>query len=167
MRYCSPVDVLLSALPAASPTPLGSVRSRPKVPGRPVLALTVRVAPVPVMPVIDAEPAPLPDNEKFDVPTPVTVSLNVTVQLTVAALVGLGSARVIETTVGAVLSIVYACPVNVALNWLAAASMMPDVSDRLRRRPPSPDPVLAVTVRVVPEPLTPVIDAPLGPVAAR
>src|SRR5207244_1408713 len=35
-----------------------------------------------------------------------------------------------------------------------------------RRRPPSPDPVLAVTVLVVPVPLSPVIDAPVGPVDA-
>ena len=76
------------------------------MPGTPVLAVTVRVVPVPLMPVIDAVPAPVPESEKFDIATPVTLSSNVTVQLTLVALVGVGSARVIETTVGAVLSIV-------------------------------------------------------------
>ena len=132
----------------------------------PVLALTVRVGRVPVMQVIVAVFALLPESEKFGISTPVTVSSNVTVQATLAAFVGVGPASAIETTTGAVLSIVRALPMNVALNGLAEASMMPEVSDRLRRRSPSPDPVLAVTVLVLPVPLNPVIDAPLGPVDA-
>jgi hypothetical protein len=45
-------------------------------------------------------------SEKSAALTPVTDSLNVTVKFTVAALVGSASARMIDETVGAVLSIV-------------------------------------------------------------
>src|SRR5947207_1390226 len=38
--------------------------------------------------------------------------------------------------------------------------MMPEVSERSSSSSPSPGPVSAVTVHVVPDPLTPVIDAP-------
>jgi hypothetical protein len=132
-----------------------------------VVALTLNVVPDPVMPAIDAVPAPLPDSEKFGIAIPVTGSSNVTVQATSDAFVGDASARVIETTVGAVLSIVYAAPVNGALNGLAAPSMMPETFDKLRRSCPSPVPVLAVTVLVIPLPVTPASAAPLGPVDAR
>jgi hypothetical protein len=76
----------------------------------PVPAATVYVAPLPVTPVTAGDPdSPLAATEKFDplAATPVTGSLNVTVQETLAALVGLGPARVIEDTVGACRSIVH------------------------------------------------------------
>jgi hypothetical protein len=132
-----------------------------------VVALTLNVVPDPVMPAIDAVLAPLPESEKFGIAIPVTGSSNVTVQATSAAFVGDASARVIETTVGAVLSIVYAVPVNGELNGFAAASTIPETFDRLRRSSPFPVPVLAVTIRVVPVPVSPVIAAPFGPVDVR
>jgi len=51
--------------------------------------------------------APTPNRRrlKFPAPTPVTGSLNVTVQETLDAFVGLGSPSVIELTVGAVVSL--------------------------------------------------------------
>ena len=51
-------------------------------------------------------------SEKLPLATPVTGSLKVTFQCAEAALVGEASARVIEDTVGAVLSIAYVCPLN-------------------------------------------------------
>ena len=64
----------------------------------PVVAVTVRVVPEPLTPVILA-PVP-PTSEKFDVATPVTDAANVTVQLTdVLIQAGLVEARLIELTV--------------------------------------------------------------------
>ena len=54
---------------------------------------------------IDA-PVTVGESEKSAASTPVTDSLKVTVQLTLAALVGVAPARLIEVTVGAVLSTV-------------------------------------------------------------
>jgi hypothetical protein len=56
--------------------------------------------------VIDGEVRPVLARLKIPVVTPVTGSLNVTVQVTLDALVGLAEPRTIEVTVGAVLSIV-------------------------------------------------------------
>ena len=80
----------------------------PRVPEPvPVDAVTVYVVPLPL-----AEPEKAGDvrppltRVKLALATPVTDSLNVTVQLTVAALVGLEAFATIEVTVGADLSIV-------------------------------------------------------------
>src|SRR4051794_41610122 len=86
------------------PTPGCSNPSRPS-PG-PVLAVTVRVVPEPVRPVIDAPVAALPDSEKFAADTPVTASENVTVHDTLGAFVGFASAVTINDTAGAVRSTV-------------------------------------------------------------
>src|SRR5262249_42962238 len=91
--------------------------------------------------------------------TPLTDSLNVTVKLTVPAAVGLGDARLIETTVGGVRSNVYAWPAveNGALSVWPGTSQIELSLTRLRRRVASPGRAFAVTVYVVPEPDTPVI----------
>src|SRR5438132_1627876 len=81
-----------------------STRFRPSDPlPVPVLAVTVYVAPLPVTPVMLGVVSPLFARPKSPVPTPVTFSLNVTVQLTVVALVGLVPVT-IEETVGGVVS---------------------------------------------------------------
>src|SRR5690349_9377852 len=84
------------------------MRFRPSVPlPEPVLAVTVYVAPEPLRPVIAGEPPRPPlASMKSLASTPETLSLNVTFQFTLEALVGLGFARAIETTVGTVASIV-------------------------------------------------------------
>jgi hypothetical protein len=66
----------------------------------PVFAVTVHVVPLPVT-LVTLVPVP-PVRLKFDAFTPVTLSLNVTVQDTVEPLDGLVPARLIETTFGAI-----------------------------------------------------------------
>src|SRR5947207_14656457 len=86
-------------------------RSRRIVPSPlPVLTVTVRVEPLPPTPVTEAPVTPVVVSTKSPFDTPLTASENVTVKLTLAALDGFASARVIETTVGGVLSIVYVWP---------------------------------------------------------
>ena len=68
----------------------------------PTVTGTVHVAPLPVGVPSVAPVDPVPVIAKFAAVTPVTASLNVTVKLTVVAPVGFGSARVIETTFGAI-----------------------------------------------------------------
>ncbi len=72
----------------------------------PVEAVTVRVAPEPETPVTDGVPVMPPPccSEKLPVATPVTDSLNVTVQETEQAFVGAADTRAIEETVGACVS---------------------------------------------------------------
>ncbi len=66
----------------------------------PVLTVTVRVAPDPLTVVMMGTPViPVRVRLKSASSTPVTISENVTVNLTVAALVGLGLARVLDVTV--------------------------------------------------------------------
>ena len=65
----------------------------------PVLAVTVHVVPLPVTAEMKAPLTPLAASANALASTPVTLWLNVTVHDTVAALVGLESARLIETTV--------------------------------------------------------------------
>ena len=91
---------------AVSSIESSSTRFRPSVPlPEPVLAVTVRVAPLPVTPVIaGVPPRPLFASAKSLGSTPVTGSLNVTVQLTLEAFVGFASARPIDETVGAPVS---------------------------------------------------------------
>ncbi len=72
----------------------------------PVLTVTVRVAPDPLTVVMDAPVIPVGVRLKSAASTPVTISENVTVKLTLARLVGLGLTRTLETTLGEVLSIV-------------------------------------------------------------
>src|SRR5215218_4089527 len=100
-----PVPVPPSLLPEPSTIVSLSLRFRPSVPlPVPVDAVTVRVAPEPVTLVIDGDVRPEFASAKSAASTPVTLSLNVTVQLTLDAFVGLEPARLIETTVGAVAS---------------------------------------------------------------
>jgi hypothetical protein len=56
--------------------------------------------------VIDAPLTPAGASAKSAALTPLTLALNVTVKSTLAAALGLGSARLSDTTVGAVLLIV-------------------------------------------------------------
>ena len=72
-------------------------------------------------------------------------------------------------TVGAVLSTVRTVPVeNATDSELPAASLMAGVRTvRSRRRVPVPEMVPTVTVRVVPDPLMPVIVAPVTPTGVR
>ena len=85
-----------------------STRFSPSVPTAvaiPVLAVTVQVVPLPTTAVM-AEPVTVPvaANEKSLASTPVTASLNNTVQETLLAPVGLPKSRVIDVTVGGVVS---------------------------------------------------------------
>ena len=107
--YSGPVNgtpVAESALPATSLMPAVAVRFSPSVPPTdPVLTVTVRVAPVPAIDVIDV-PGAVPTSVKLLAVTPVTGSENVTVKPTLAALMGVASTSVIAVTEGGVLSIV-------------------------------------------------------------
>src|SRR5437879_3566673 len=114
MSYASPLSVAVDALPARSWMPDGADRSRPRVPAGPVVAVPVLVVPAPVTLLMDAPAAALPDSEKFDAPTPVTASENVTVHETLAAFVGFASATVIDDTVGGMLSLCGMLPHDVA-----------------------------------------------------
>jgi hypothetical protein len=80
----------------------------PKLPSPlPVAAVTVYVAPLPLKPVTETPVSPVPTTRaKLLWATFVTDSLNVTVQETLEAFVGDDPARVIDDTVGAVVSIV-------------------------------------------------------------
>ena len=72
----------------------------------------------------------------------------------VAAVLGFGPTRVIETTVGAVLSITIVWPVKLPLpvpvppSLLPTSSVIESSSVRSRRSVPSPAPVVTVTVSV-------------------
>jgi hypothetical protein len=91
----------------------------------PVDAVTIHDVPEPVTFVISGEPPkPVFTSVKFDAVTPVTGSLKVTSHCTLDAFVGDGVCRLIEETVGGVLSTVTALlPVEVELPrssiWLA------------------------------------------------
>src|SRR5262245_11435751 len=87
---------------------------KPSVPlPEPVDAVTVRVVPDPGTLVIAGEPpSPAFANAKSVLSTPVTDSLNVTVQSTDAAFEGVEPTRTMELTVGAVRSSVYTWPVK-------------------------------------------------------
>ena len=60
--------------------------------------------PLPLTLLIEAEETPVVTSVKSPVVTPVTLSLNVTVKCTLLAFVRLASARLMDETVGAVLS---------------------------------------------------------------
>ena len=82
-----------------------STRFSPRPPDPvPVVAVTVRVGPLPVTDVI-APPATPPERTSAKSPasTPVTDALKVTVHVTVPALVGLAAARATDRTVGGVI----------------------------------------------------------------
>jgi hypothetical protein len=85
----------------------------------PVDAETVYAVPLPDTPVIAGVGPDSPEatSEKFDADTPVTLLLKVTVHWTSAALVGVALARLIDVTVGGVVSIVQV-KVVVELVWL-------------------------------------------------
>ena len=128
------------------------VRLSPSVPlPVPVEAVTVYVDPpaAPVTPVIaGVPPRPVLTSPKLPTPTPLTFSLNVTVQETVPALVGLGDARTIEDTVGGVRSIVYRAPTIVLASLWPLASSTPVREARFSPSVPLPVPSVAVTVHV-------------------
>ena len=105
------------------------------------------------------------------VPVTLTASLNVTVIAInwVALYEPSVRAEVTLVTVGAVLSTVRSVPaLNSTVRALPAASVIAGVTlARLTRIVPSPVPVLTATVQVAPEPVTPVIEAPLTPDVVR
>ena len=70
------------------PVPLTTSRCSVPVP-RPVLTVTVHVVPEPLTPATDAAVMPLVATAKLPAVTPVTASLNVSVYVTVSAIVGL------------------------------------------------------------------------------
>src|SRR3712207_1730375 len=97
---------------------LGAARFSPIVPSpEPVAAVTVQVVLEPVTPVSDEPVSPLGSRTKSPASTPPTFSVKVTVQETDAPLVDGAPVRLIEETVGAVLS-----TVNVLLAALAAVA---------------------------------------------
>src|SRR6266566_2089234 len=78
-----------------------STRFSPIVPlPLPVLTVTVRLAPVPLTPVIDGPETPVVASAKSDAPTPNTFWLKVTVKSTLPAFVGVAPARTIDETAG-------------------------------------------------------------------
>ena len=100
-----PLPVPPSLFPAMSLIESSSASLRPSVPSpEPVDAVTVYDVPDPLTPVIDVPERPAPVRAKSVASTPVTVSLNVTVQRTDEALVGVASRRVIPVTDGDVRS---------------------------------------------------------------
>ena len=106
--YTSPVKLPLpNPVPPTGRLPMSttvssSTKFRPSVPSpMPVFTVTTRVLPVSALtPAIDAPVRPVTARAKSAVPTPVTGSLKVTWNWTVAALVGFGSRRTIDVTVG-------------------------------------------------------------------
>ncbi len=119
---------------------------------------------------IEGELRPLLASVKSEESTPVTDSEKVTVHCTEEALVGEPVTRVIEEAVGAVLSTVTTVPVV----KVEGESALPAVSrivllasSTSSRIVPSPEPLSTVTVRLEPEPLTPVIEAPETPLVVR
>jgi hypothetical protein len=124
------------------------------------LAVTVHVVPLPVtVPIV----APLPVRLKFDAFKPVTLLLNVTVHETVAALVGLVPARLIDSTFAA---IAYASPVvNGRLpTGLVSLSATPVELSMLIPTDPVAVPTVTGIVHVVPLPVGVPTVAPVEPV---
>jgi hypothetical protein len=124
----------------------------------PTLAVTVRVVPLPVTPVIEAPEDPVPVSSKLPAAPPVIALLKVTVQLTVAALVGLLPTRVTERTEGGRVK-VSPVPKGSPPTGLLSASAIPVELAILNPIEPRAVPRSTVTVRVVPLPVTPVIAA--------
>ncbi len=90
---------------------------RPSVPlPVPVFAVTVHVVPEPVVEVIDGAVRPPLTSAKLPFATPVTDSLNVTVQETLVAFVGDAPARVI-VTVGCTESYVREMTLEAVFGW--------------------------------------------------
>jgi hypothetical protein len=108
IEYSWPVnDVVASVFWARSLIPVPFARFKPRLPSPPpVDALTVQEEPDPVTLEIDAPETPVGASAKFPLATPVTASLNVTVQETDAAFVGEAPARLIAVTDGFSVSIV-------------------------------------------------------------
>src|SRR5262245_12326591 len=95
-----------------------STRFRPSVPlPVPVFAVTVYWFPLPLTVVIVA-PATVPVVARVKSPasTAVTLSLNSTVHDTLAAFVGVVPTRLIDSTVGAIVSVVYATVLSVLVD---------------------------------------------------
>ncbi len=114
----------------------------------PVDAVTVHDAALPDTPVIAGDPdRPVLTKVKLPAATPVTDSLKLTVQATLAAFDGVAPARTIPVTVGAVLPTVYTGPVTGApCNAWFDESLIEPADDRFNPNEPLPDPVLALTV---------------------
>src|ERR1043165_7942573 len=115
--------------------------------------------------------------------SPCTGSLNVTVKLTLGELVVVAPTVLMERGLGTILSILKLGPLKgrpagntlgctlpttaLLTTALPARSLIPVALVMLRPRVPLPEPVLTVTVQVVPLPVTLAILAPVMPLAAR
>src|SRR4051794_17613120 len=151
MSYVAPLTgtAPVSAFPARSLIPVELDSLSWSVPEPlPVDAVTVRVAPLPVTPVIAGGPArPVEASVKFAAAPPFIGSLKLTVQDRDAALVGVPEARVIviAPVVGAVVSNMYASPVigKVPARSLLATSLIVPLLVMLR-------PIEPVLLPVVP-----------------
>ena len=102
-----------------------------------------------------------------------TPSEKVTVNRTVPTGAGLGSARVMEATMGLFLSTQYRLPVTKSPlpapappSGLRLVSRILSLSTSFNRSLPSPVPVSTVTKYSLPKPLTPVMEAPAMPSSA-
>jgi len=123
---------------------------------------TVRVVPVPVTVVIAAVPRLAPAREKLLAAPPVTLSLKVTRKLTVVPDGGFAPTRVIETTRGEI-EYPSPCVKGSRPSAFPEPSASPVELTTLSPSVPVAVPTLAVTVRVVPLPVTLAIEAPEDP----
>src|SRR5581483_3921024 len=125
-----------------------STRFSPRVPSPlPVFAVTVHVVPLPLTPVTCGVVTPPPAASwKSVASTPVTASLKVTVQETLVAFDGVEPTRLIELTVGGVLSIVS--------DLLPVEPVLPAVSDCVALNVDAPAAEIAVVRFAVQAPLT-------------
>ena len=129
----------------------------------PTFALTVHVVPLPVT-VVTLAPVPAAlFTLKFAAVTPVTLLLNVTVQATVAALVGLAPARLIESTFAAIAYV--SPPVNgrFPTGWLSLSATPVELSILIPTVPVAVPTVTGI-VQVVPLPVGVPTVAPVEPV---
>src|SRR6266568_6522930 len=120
---CPPVNPVVMALPAVSAMPVPLLfRSKRIVPSpEPVFTATVYEAPVPVtVPTEVPVTPPLVVRVKSLESTPLTLPSKVPVNRTVAPLVGLAPAVLIDTTVGAIVSFVNGVDVNAPQVLLAS-----------------------------------------------
>src|SRR2546427_12619585 len=93
----------------------------------PLFTVTVKVVPLPLIPVIEAPETPVVVSANSPATTSNTGSLKVTVKSTLLALVGFGSARVIERTLGANLYVTSAIAQSALAMIVAVAAWGPVV----------------------------------------
>ena len=135
----------------------------------PVLTVTVQFCPEPPTPVIEGLVTPPELSAKSAESTPVTDSLKRTLNTTDEAFVGVAPARVIEVTVGAILSMFVGAllklpfPAPVPASRLPKLSTIESLSTRFSWIEPDPVPVPTVTVHVAFDPETPETEAPEMP----